>query len=173
MDISKTTIIILIRVLFASIFLIIFFFKYLKKIEEAIIINHINFTIDSVLDGILPFIPPKNKKAIYNYINSLELTIDKNVDIPSINSNKKLLQKSIDAIIRLTIVIIVIIAVIYLFNKENLNPYLPQIATENLIIAFFIALTIYTFLNSFATKFILINPNQIKYNLLNFNNMKD
>ena len=169
MDIPKTTITILIRVLFASIFLIIFFFKYLKKIEEAVIINHVNFIIDSLLDDILPFIPPKNREAIYNYINSLNLTVDKSADITSINSNTLLLQKSISVITELTIVIIIIIAVIYLFNKEKLNPYLPQIVIENLIIAGFIALTISTFLNSFATKFILINPNQIKYNLLNFN----
>jgi hypothetical protein len=166
MDIPKTAITILTRILFASIFLIIFFFTYLKKIEEAVIINHVNFIIDSLLDDILPFIPPKNKEAIYNYINSLNLTVDKSTNI---NSNTKLLQKSIAAITQLTIVIIIIIAVIYLFNKEKLNPYLPQIVIENLIIAGFIALTIYTFLNSFAAKFILINPNQIKYNLLNFN----
>ena len=169
MDIPRAAINILMCVLFASIFLITFFFIYVSKIEEKVIINNVNYTIDSVLDGILPFIPPQNKKAIFDYINSLDIKIDKAVDIASINSNNKLLQTSVYAITTLTIVIIIIIAVIYLKNKDKLNPLLPQMATETLIIVCFIGLTEYVFFNDFASKFISANPNLVKYNLLNFN----
>lgn len=169
MDIPRAAINILMCVLFASIFLIIFFFTYVNKIEEKVIINNVNYIIDSVLDGILPFIPPQNKKAIFDYINSLDLKIDKAVDIAFINSNNKLLQKSVYGITALAIVIITIIAVIYLLNKDKLNPLLPQIATENLIIVCFIGLTEFVFLNEFASKFISANSNFVKSNLLHFN----
>ena len=172
MSVARTSINILISVLFASMFLIIFFFTYVKKLEEKVIINNVKFTIDSLLDGILPFIPPENKKSIYNFINSLNLTVDKNADIATENSNNKLLVLSIFAITILATIVIVIIGVIYALNVKSLKPVLPEIATENLIIVSFIGLTELVFLNIFASKYISANPNIITYNLLNITKLK-
>jgi len=167
MDVPRSAINILLSVLFASIFLIIFFFTYVEKVEKDVILNNLNFTINSLLDGILPFIPPEIKKKMSSFLNSVNLTVDKKLDIATEKSNHKLLEISVYFITILTIVFVIIIGIIYAFNAEKLRPHLKEIAVENLIIVSFIGLTEYIFLNTFAAKFISANPNIIKYNLLN------
>lgn len=173
MDLSKLTINILVSVLFASIFLIVFFFTYVKNVEKQVVINNVEFTVNSLIDNLLPFISPENKKKMYNYLDSLNLVVDVQNDNDTADSNSKLLKTATHDLIIFAVIIIIIIGIIYIINRDHLKPFVSEILAENIIIVCFIGLTEFTFLHLFASKFISSNPNLIKYNLLKVLDIKN
>lgn len=166
-NVPRISINILICVLFASLFIIIFFFTYVKKVEEEILIKNIDFTLDELVDDALPFIPDKNKKSLYNLLNETNIEVDKEADNIVEDANNSLIKKSVYFGIFLSIFIFIVIAIIYLCNKDKINPFIPEIVLENIIIVGSICLVEFLFLNFFISEYISANPNLIKKNLLN------
>lgn len=161
MNYYELSINVIISVLFISLFIGIFFFTYAAQVEGTIVKNQMKFLSEDV--GI--------------YINLLGENVNKKVKdkilaLPNVNldeednkvkeSNSEVMKK---AIIANSVFTIVSIIIIYFLNKKvNLN--IKDVVIKNLIILIFIGLTEYVFLTYFATDFISINPNLVKYSIV-------
>ncbi len=139
-------------------FLTIFFFTYGKKIEEQVIMQNIDYLIDDICDGYADSIGDKQKKVIYDKINSIKLEDMSKEDESVMNNNKKLLNKSIYILVGLLVSSIFITSIISYVNGYN---YL-EIITENIILLLFVGLCEFIFLVFFGSKFISANVNFIK-----------
>jgi hypothetical protein len=157
----ELTINVIISVLFISLFIGAFFFTYGTHIEGLVVKNQMKFLSED----------------IGGYINLLGNDINKNIknkllELPNIDlheeddkvkeSNSKVMNTAL--ITNIAFVVSTIFIVYYLNQSANLN--IKDIIIKNFIILIFIAITKYTFLTYFGADFISIDPNKVKYNVV-------
>ena len=151
---------VLIQVTLIFIFITIFFFTYAKNKEKDVVINNINLLLDSIIPNDLVAILPTNyKKIIIDNLNSIKSnTSDDNIVK---ENNKKVFRNAI----KILIIFLFLISLLLFIYKKNVP--LSSIFIQSLIIVFFVGLTEYIFLTFFASKFISVDPQLIKYTFIN------
>lgn len=152
---------VIISVLFISLFIGAFFFTYGAYIEGLVVKNQMKFLSED----------------IGGYINLLGNDINKNIkkrllEVPNIDlheedekvkeSNSKVMNTALIA--NIAFVVSTIFIVYYLNKSANLN--IKDILIKNFIILIFIGITEYVFLTYFGADFISIDPNKVKYNVV-------
>ena len=151
---------VLIQVTLIFIFITIFFFTYAKNKEKDVVINNINLLLDSMIPNDLVAILPTNyKKIIIDNLNSIKS--NRSDDNIVKENNKKVFR---NAITILLIVLFLISILLFIYKK---NVPLSSIFIQSFIIVFFVGLTEYIFLTFFASKFISVDPQLIKYTFIN------
>jgi hypothetical protein len=153
---------IIINVLFVASFLSIFFFSYVVKIEEEIVIDQVDYLVKDLTSG-LKLLPDEALIPIKNRIKSIQKPnmddLDKKVD----DANKAIYKQAI-MIVSITLGVGLICAFI---ASKKWNFSMIDLIKENLIILLFIGLTEFIFLNVFGKNFISADPNSVKLALLN------
>lgn len=158
---NELTINVIISVLFISLFIGAFFFTYGAHIEGLVVKNQMKFLSED----------------ISSYINLLGNDINKNIkkkllELPNIDlhkeddkvkdSNLKVMNNVL--ITNIAFVVSTIFIVYYLNQSAKLN--IKDIIIKNFIILIFIIMTKYAFLTYFGSHFISIDPNKVKYTVI-------
>lgn len=154
-----------INILFMSVFIGFFFFTYAAYIEKQVVASQMEFLCENITNFTSYFGKTPNK-LLYNHINNLKLPDLSHEDQEVKESNKKILDK----VIKLnTYAIVIVIAIIiftnYKYNNGNEYP-LNEVIPQNLVILLVIALVEYVFLTYIGARYISLNPNNIKENIL-------
>ena len=156
-----------------TIFLTVFFFSYVSKVEQDEFSSQIKFTVDQILtdDDIKLLIPPnlntKQKENLSIFVSgSLEAAKRKSVislksSINSVIDNNNKIRSFSYKIIVYIITFVVSISLIIL----TLGYCLPNLAKQfkqAIIVVIFVGLTELLFLELIAKNYISANPNKIK-----------
>jgi hypothetical protein len=154
---------ILINVLLISLFITVFFFTYAASIEKEVIINQMKFLSEHFSNGI-NLLGPDLKDYIKSIINNIKTPDMNELDKKTIKNNKKILNTVIKVNILFTIIMcLFIFAILYKYNHKF---DFAHVIKENFIILIFIAFTEFAFLSYFGARYISINPNEIKLNII-------
>lgn len=175
---------VLINVLFISIFISIFFFTYGTYIEKKVITNQMNILAGNFMDTIKLFGNTANTN-LYNYVNNNVLTPENITaisaeDKTALAGNTKIINKVILYVIGFILGVILIVGLLKLFTQLNKNKEQKQgqgqdqdielnitsILIESSIILIFIAITEFSFLTFFGEKFISIDTNKVKLEIV-------
>jgi len=152
-----------INVLFFSVFITIFFFIYGSFIEKSVISTQMDILTTEITNNTKIF-GSNFDKLLLKYVNNINLPDLSAQDHAIETSNKNIIKTTITANVILVIILIGIIY--YIYKKSNNSIEINQIISDNLVILIFIALTEYSFLTFFGSKFISIDSNQTKLSLL-------
>ncbi|ATZ81029.1 hypothetical protein BMW23_0984 [Bodo saltans virus] len=148
-------------VIFVATFLAIFYFTYACDVEKDVVEEQMNFLVDDFTSQAY-LINNKTKLDIVNKLNNVNIdlsAVDNEVDVENDAVKKK-------AMIAIGLFNIIGLYTIYYYcNQYNID--FMHLVKDNLIIIFFVAMTEFVFLNLFVRKFISIDPNLIKLNILN------
>jgi hypothetical protein len=157
-NISYIIINILLSITLAASFIVIFYFTYVKNIEEKIVVNNVKYTIDQLGDSILPIFSPTDKEKLLESLKEIKLPDINEADEYVLTENKKLEKTAYTYITLLIVIIFSIVTILLIFNpKYNIL----EIVIKNLILLGFIGLTEYLFLTFFISKYISANPSKI------------
>ena len=154
---------VLINVLLISIFISIFYFTYGTYIEKQVIFDQMNILANNFMNT-FELTGSTTNKNFYNYINN-NLLAESNIkkissgDDEALSGNKVILKKVISYIV---IFFIVIFIIIFLLTITRKIPNLKEILIESFIILIFIGLTEFAFIKYFGAKYISINTNSVK-----------
>ena len=156
---SKFLVNFLLATSFAASFISFFFFTYAKNVEKTIVVNNVEYTINSLLSDFLQMVPDSLKKLLKIQINNVDFDNLKEEDQKTDDNNNKLL----DFCIKLygTILVVCIVSAYLIARFSNVN--FEDILISNLILLVAIAATEYFFLNNIIAKFISADPNKVKY----------
>jgi len=148
----------------ASIFISVFFFTYLAKLEGEIIKNQINDVMNDFLTNLNIFLTDDEKKRIGNIIlNNFSNPDMSSEDNETADKNKKLLKKSVIFFSILLGIGILIILTMWYINKFSLI----DITKYSFILLAVIAVTEIGFANLVTKNYRLIDKNFISYVFLN------
>jgi len=160
---TKLTITIVTNVLFISLFLGLFFFTYAAYIEREVVKSQMEFLANNLSSSIKilgPDITNKFKDTLNN-LPPLDLDHADSI-VSSMNSSIKY-----NAIIaNLVFTIVVILGVYFLYSYSDKSFSISHILIKNFTILIFVALTEFSFLTFFRSKFISLNPNSVNYNVI-------
>ena len=154
-----------INVLFIAILISIFFFTYGVTIEENTILDQMKILSNDIINTFKLTGNTLNNN-LNDYLNNNILTPTNIRKIEIDADDARMLAKNrpiiIKVIIFITLFIIIVLAMtIYFIQVQNVTN-IKNIIVEALIVLVFIGLTEYLFLTFFGAKFISINPNNIK-----------
>lgn len=155
-----------INILLIFIFIGFFFFTYGAHIVKQVIKSEMNFLCESITN-ISSLFGKSANKYLYNQVNNLKLLDLSHEDQKVKESNKKILNKVIK--LNIMAIIIVVGCILYANYKFNNNSEYPlnKIIPQNIFILFIIANVLFVFLTYFVARYISLNPNNIKENILN------
>jgi len=159
---------VILSVIFAAGFICIFFFTYAKNVEKQVVINNLNYIVNSLLSS--PIYLFKNL-SVYNYVNNKlselkspndDLDEDSNV----IKINNDLMKKSYTYIGILLFVGLIIVFVLSIYkNRDNDIKsgliYFFILILKNLFMTSGIGLTEFIFLKFVASQFMAADDNVI------------
>jgi hypothetical protein len=160
---TELTITVITNALLISLFLGVFFFTYAAYIEKEVVKSQMEFLANNISSSIKilgPDITNKFKDIIQD-IPPLNLDSADAV-VSSMNSSTK--YTAIIANILFTL--LVILGVYYLYTNSDKSFSITHILIKNSILLIFVALTEYSFLTFFASRFITLNPNSVNYNII-------
>jgi low temperature requirement protein LtrA len=100
----------------------------------------------------------------HTYLSNIPKPILDDVDQKVEKENSIVKYKALYANIAFTLVVIGLIYLIY--NNSDKSFDIKDILIKNGIILFFIGITEYSFLNFLGSKYISLNPNMIKYTII-------
>jgi hypothetical protein len=143
---------------FAASFLTIFFFTYVKKIEEQIVLNNISYLIDETFDSYVILLSDDQKKQIKEYINTIVLKDMSAEDKEVKKHNNKLRNMAFGIIGVLFVVSIVVSFIICRYKGYNFI----EILIKNIILLCGVGLVEFIFLKLFGSKYICANMNFVK-----------
>ena len=161
---------VLINVLLISTFICIFFFTYGTFIEKTVITNQMDIIANNFIDTFRLFGNSPNTNLKNTIVNTLLIpdTINKisEEDHDALKNNPDIIKLVTYFILGFIGVVIVIIGG---FLGTNFLTFcdLKEILIESSVILLFIALTEYIFLSFFGSKFISIDTNTIKLEIIN------
>jgi hypothetical protein len=143
---------------FATSFIALFFFTYVKNIEREIVLDNVNYVIDDLTTTFLTILPEPIKALLEFKLDNIELKDLSEADNKVKEDNNKLLMKSAKTF-GLILVINVSLAV-YISHIYKIN--FTEILISNLLLLTAIALTEFFFLKLVIRKYISANPNKVK-----------
>jgi hypothetical protein len=165
---------VLINILFISLFISIFFFTYGTYLENTVITAQMNILANNFMD-MIKLSGNKTNIDLKNYITDNILAPSNIANISSgdkdaLKGNSKIIKMVSLYIIIFTSAVFVIIIGLKLNNINNNDNEdkldLKHIFTESFIILIFIVITYYSFITFFGGKFISINPNAPKLEII-------
>jgi len=142
----------------ATTFIVIFFFTYVKDVERKIVVKNVNYIVDDLDEGVVPFLSTELKKQLYFNLDSIKLPNMDAIDKKVADDNNKLLVKS--AKLFGTSFIILMVTAFFISKTYNLNFY--ELFITNLLLLCAIAFTEYAFLNVVIFEWISADPNKVK-----------
>jgi hypothetical protein len=142
----------------ATTFIAIFFFTYVKDVERKIVLKNVNYIVDDLAEGIVPFLPKELKKQLYYNLDKIELPNMDVIDKQVVDDNHKLLIKS-GKLFGISFVVLMIIA-FFISKIYNLDFY--ELLITNILLLCAIAFTEYAFLNIVIFEWISADPNKVK-----------
>lgn len=148
---------IVLNVLFVASFLCVFFFTYVVIVEKAVIQKQVTMLVDHFSEE-LQLLSPEQLKMIKNKMASIKKPNLSESDKKVKESNKKIL---INAIIAISVAFAICIIGVYFASKHWNFSFLGLVAKSSIILLF-IGITEYCFLEFFARKYILADPNYVK-----------
>ena len=160
---------ILLQVLLIFIFLTLFFFYYLAKVEKQTFKEQVNLVVDDITTGLDKVKPlPKSLKAgILGYLEVQKNDIiesSKENDDNILKRNQEIKKRSLK-IVGISIVSVIIIA-ISLRILGHCPPH-KQLLKMGLIIVCAVAVTEFVFLNVVTKKYISIDPHKVRQSIGN------
>lgn len=166
MNFSELSITVITNVLLISIFIGIFFFTYATYIEQEVVKSQMDFLSKNITSFVL-FLGPDLRDKYKNYLKDVKITGFDDIDKQVEELNKETVNKAIIANVIFFVCAVAIVFFIYHRSLKNREPiHLGQILTQNLIILLFVGLTEFSFLTFFGSKFISLNPNVVKRELV-------
>jgi hypothetical protein len=166
MHINKSELLskVLINVLFISIFITVFFFTYVSYIEKKVVVEQMNF-LSRDIKNFFGLFGKNINDNISEKLNNISIPNLEHEDEKTTHSNKNIQKKSL---IFIVFFILIMSTIIYLnYSKYGVTSYnLGNIISENLVILVAIAITEFVFLTYFASRFVSINPNSVKLEIL-------
>lgn len=163
-NITKLFIQVIINVLLISLFLAIFYFTYVKNIENSIFKNNIKYLSNDISSTIL-LAGPETYSIIKTKIDNINIpNLSKEDEEVTINNNH-ILTNAINVNVIFVIVVALIVFLIYHYFDNSFN--LKTIIIQNCIILCFVGLTEISYLNYFISEYISIDPNKIKLAIIN------
>lgn len=148
-----------------SVFIVIFFFLYARRVEEKIVEIQVKNVINDMYEDLNTLrVPEDFTKIILNNMKNPNLTEE---DLAVTENNKKVLKNAI--IYSSLLLLFSGIGIFYIHSKYKID--LKILFKKSLIIILFVALTEFYFLNRIAQNYNAIDPNKIK--LLILENIKD
>ena len=148
------------NVLFISLFIGIFFFTYGGYIEKQVVKNQMEFLADEITDSVHIF-GPNAKELLKNRINTLPPLDFGELDTIVAKMNLNVLYKAI--VSNIFLIIFISLIVYFTYAKSDKSFTIKNILIKNAIILVFVALTEYSFLNFFGSKYMSLNPNIVKH----------
>lgn len=152
-------------------FLTIFFFTYLRKVEESSVNDVTNNLVKTQTINTLNFLKEHNKflpKTITNEtLNNVadEMEKESEVPIPYItNNNKNLVYLSIILISIIIVILLSMIAYFVFYKKYNIG--LKNILVENLVIFSIAGIIEFLFFTQIAIKYIPVTPDKASGSIL-------
>jgi hypothetical protein len=153
---------VILSVAFAATFIGIFFFTYAKNVEKDVVVNNVNYTVDSLLSGITVVLNDDVKNILSDQVSQVKLGdmsgADKEVD----DNNSKLLIQS--AQILGTLFVVSLVSTFIIAKYYDLD--FTELIIQNLILLCGIGLTEFVFLKYIIANFISANPNIVKKKVL-------
>jgi len=141
-------------------FISIFFFTYIAKIENDIIISHIDNTVRSLTKDLEIFITPEKRKLIREVIiKNIEIPDDSEADREIDRHNKQLLDKTIIIFSIITALGLAILGVLWWFYRFNIF----ETVKYSLIMLVLTAVVYFLFITYITRKYILVDQNYISY----------
>jgi len=142
-----------------ALFLTVFYYYYVLKIEHDVITNNINIMTNNLLNTTKPLLTTQLKNTIIKKLKNPDMKYQDAQVIKSNNSIKT------DSITKMTIICISSIFIGYILSIY-LKTNFYSIFKNNLIILVILGLTEYSFLHILPAKIISGDPNFIKYKIL-------
>jgi low temperature requirement protein LtrA len=165
---SELMITVISNVLFISLFIGFFFFTYAVNIEKAIVESQMKYLSEEIISKVKIF-GIDAVSMFHTYISNVPKPVLDDVDKIVEKENSSIKYKALYANIAFTLVVVGLIYLIY--NNSDKSFEIKDILIKNGIILFFIALTEYLFLDFFGSKYVSLNPNIVKYSIIE--NIKD
>ena len=157
---------VLLQVVLFFIFIVIFYFTYVKNVIKESFIDQINYVTDDLTKQITPFvifIPQKIKTDLIDKIDILIKDIEKDKNNKNIDSeNQNLENISMDVSIALIAGLLIFLIIISL---ANYCIYSSSLLTETILSLAFIALTEFSFLQLIAKNYKAADPNHVRYSI--------
>ena len=166
---KKTIILIILNVIFISVFIGIFFFTYASKVEGEIVKTQVEFLVKDFTQDTLTLLPKDILQEISAKLKNTELPDMKDIDAIVAQKNKDLVKKAYTALGLLLIAGIIICIFIYRSSNLNIND-IKSIIFEVFVMLCCVALTEYVFLNYIAKNYYSIETNTIKREIINLLN---
>ena len=148
----------ILQIVFTIAFLNVFYYKYIIYAEDDIIKSQARL-IASSFNEYIPNLP----ENIFNSLSLYRDTIDTSLSQTELKNNKLIEQKSFFIVITS---ILIGFTLCYLIYKNNLSK-LYNIFMIVMISVIFVGITEYIFFNIVFKKHISVEPNYIKFSLLN------
>jgi hypothetical protein len=149
--------------MFCAIFISIFFFTYVSKIEETVIKSQINSVIENFIGSSTFILTDEEKEVIKNdIIANFQVPDMSDQDRNADNSNKNLYMKSIIVFGIGIFIISILIISLWFYKKFNLI----DIFKNTMIIFLIVACTEFLFVTFVTKNYQLIDENYITYILL-------
>jgi hypothetical protein len=158
---------ILINVTLMGVFLIVFFFTYVKDVEKKLVENQMKYLINDLFNDLKIALPGNN--YMQNISKNIQTAPSKKTqeDINVDNSNKKIFESTISLLVKIVAIVTIAIAGLFWWKSgtsESFNPLC--LLLKGLIILCFIGLTEFVFLNLVAKNYKSLDPNYVKYMIL-------
>jgi hypothetical protein len=151
------------NVLFISLFIGFFFFTYGAYIEKEIVKSQMEFLASNVSSSI-KILGPGITNKFKNIIGNLNLPNLDSADSDVAIKNSLIRLKAVIA--NVILIVLVILGVYFLYSYSDKSFSIIHILSKNFIILIFVALTEFSFLTFFVSKFISLNPNSVNYNII-------
>jgi hypothetical protein len=152
---------VIMMVVFVATFLGIFFFTYVAKIENEIVVDQVNYLVSDLTQD-LKLLPEETLKIIRQKVNEAQQPDLSKEDEMVAKHNSEILSTATMAI---TIFLVVGLIVVHIMSRKYNFDMWPMVS-RNLIILTFIGIIEYVFLIVFAKNFISADPNYIKLTIL-------
>jgi len=167
---------IIIQVTLIVIFVTVFYFTYIKQKTEDVLIDNIDFVLDSALDtGFIKLgIPSTIKQKILDKIKDSQTPSDDILQADNIikDSNINVLNKTITVIGVFIGVIFGIIVFCHVMSKKShsnsffSNFNFTELFTKNIVILIVIIATAFLYINFLGSKYINVNTELLERNIL-------
>ena len=162
---KKDIILIILNIVFISVFIGIFFFTYASKVEGVILQKQIDFLVQDFVGKEVSLLPKDVLINIRDTLKNTKLPDMSDADNKVAQNNKDLINKSI---IAFSIIFIIGIAIcIYLYiNSDITMSEIIWILINAFIMLFVVGITEYVFLNYIAKNYYSIETNTIKRDII-------
>jgi hypothetical protein len=164
---STFVLLVIIQVVLAFTFITIFFFTYGKTIEKQAIINNIDYLITSIIGNGTINLDESIKTNIINKMIGNTGNNNENKEDTIVNENNKKIFNSTMLFLLIIIIILILLFLFFFVMRDKNIPFFEnfdfiRVFKESGIILFFVGLTEFCFLYFFGSKYIVVEPNLLK-----------